>query len=75
MSAVIRTDDPSLVVAGMAVGDLSDFGGPAQVTVAGQRAADQSGVPIGHEHQLFRVPVGSGESRKFFRLQSTLSNP
>ena len=75
VSAVIRTDDPSLVVAGMAVGDLSDFGGPAQVTVAGQRAADQSGVPIGHEHQLFRVPVGSGESRKFFRLQSTLSNP
>ena len=75
VSAVIRTDDPSLVVAGMAVGDLSDFGGPAQVTVAGQRAADQSGVPIGHEHQLFRVPIGSGESRKFFRLQPTLSNP
>ncbi len=72
VSAVIRTDDPSLVVTGMAVGDLSDFGGPAQVTVAGQRAADQSGVPIGHEHQLFRVPVGSGESRKFFRLEVRL---
>lgn len=75
VSAVIRTDDPSLVVTGVSVGDLSDFGGPAQVTVAGQRAADQSGVPIGHEHQLFRVPIGSGEGSKFFRLQSTLSNP
>jgi hypothetical protein len=72
VSAVIRTDDPSLVVAGMAVGDLSDFGGPGQAIVAGQRAADQSGVPIGHEHQLFRVPVGSGESRKFFRLEVSL---
>ena len=72
VSAVIRTDDPSLVVTGVSVGDLSDFGGPAQVTVAGQRAADQSGVPIGHEHQLFRVPVDVDESRKFFRLEVSL---
>jgi hypothetical protein len=75
VSAVIRTDDPSLVVAGVSVGDLSDFGGPGQAIVAGQRAADQSGVPTGHEHLLFRLPVDSGESSKFFRLQTTLSNP
>ena len=75
VSAVIRTDDPSLVVTGVSVGDLSDFGGPGQAIVAGQRAADQTGVPTGHEHQLFRVLVDIGESRKFFRLQSTLSNP
>jgi endonuclease I len=72
VSAVMRTDDPSLVVTGVSVGDLSDFGGPGQAIVAGQRAADQTGVPTGHEHQLFRVPVGSGESRKFFRLEARL---
>ncbi|MEX1110993.1 MAG: hypothetical protein WEB31_04260, partial [Chthoniobacterales bacterium] len=68
---VVRTDDPDLVVTGLAVDDLADFGGPAEVTVPGERAADQTGVPEGHEHRLFRVPAGSGD-RKFLRLRIEL---
>jgi len=72
VSAVIRTDDPDLVVTGVVVSDLADFGGPAQIIIAGERAADQSGVPAGHEHQLFRVLIGSGDSKKFLRLEAVL---
>jgi endonuclease I len=67
LSALVRTDDPDLVVTGLAVDDLADFGGPSEVTVPGERAADQAGVPEGHEHRLFRVPAGSSD-RKFLRL-------
>jgi endonuclease I len=68
LSALIRTDDPNLVVTGVAVDDLADFGGPAEVSVSGERAADQAGVPEGHEHRLFRVPAGTS-GRKFLRLR------
>jgi hypothetical protein len=68
LSALVRTDDPDLVVTGLAVDDLADFGGPSEVTVPGERAADQTGVPEGHEHRLFRVPSGSSD-RKFLRLR------
>lgn len=68
LSALVRTDDPDLVVTGLAVDDLADFGGPSEVTVPGERAADQTGVPEGHEHRLFRVPSGSS-GRKFLRLR------
>jgi hypothetical protein len=68
LSALVRTDDPDLVVTGLAVDDLADFGGPSEVTVPGERAADQTGVPEGHEHRLFRVPAGSSD-RKFLRLR------
>jgi endonuclease I len=68
LSALVRTDDPDLVVTGLAVDDLADFGGPSEVTVPGERAADQTGVPEGHEHRLFRVPAGTSD-RKFLRLR------
>jgi hypothetical protein len=68
LSALVRTDDPDLVVTGLAVQDLADFGGPSEVTVPGERAADQTGVPEGHEHRLFRVPAGTSD-RKFLRLR------
>ena len=53
---------------GVAVDNLADFGGPSEVAVPGERAADQTGVPDGHEHRLFRVPAGTG-GRKFLRLR------
>jgi endonuclease I len=68
LSALVRTDDPDLVVTGLVVDDLADFGGPSEVTVPGERAADQTGVPDGHEHRFFRVPAGSSD-RKFLRLR------
>ena len=68
VSALVRTDDPRLVVTGVAVDDLADFGGPSEIGVPGERAADQTGVPEGHEHRIFRVPSGTG-GRKFLRLR------
>jgi endonuclease I len=72
VSAVVRTDDPDLVVTGMAVDNLADFAGSSAVPVPGERAADQAGVPAGHEHRIFRVPIGNGDTRKFFRLHIEL---
>jgi endonuclease I len=71
-SAVVRTDDPDLAVTARAVFDLADFGGPAEVVVSGERAADQTGVPVGHEHRLFRVPIGPNDAKKFLRLHIEL---
>jgi hypothetical protein len=72
LSAVVRTDDPNLAVTAVAVDDLTAFGGPNQITIQGERAADQTGVPPGHEHLLFRAPIGPNDSKKFLRLRIEL---
>ena len=72
LSAVIRTDDPDLTVTAVGVNDLADFGGPEQITVQGERGADQNGVPPGHEHRLFRLPIDPTDTQKFLRLRIEL---
>ncbi len=72
LSAIVRTDDPDLVVTARGVSDVADFGGPAEVIVSGERAADQTGVPPGHEHRIFRLPLGQGDRQQFLRLRVVL---
>lgn len=72
LSAVVRTDDPDLAVTALAVDELTAFGGPGQITIPGERAADQTGVPPGHEHRLFRAPIGPNDRKKFLRLRIEL---
>ena len=72
LSAVIRTDDPDLTVTAVGVNDLADFGGPEQITLPGERGADQNGVPPGHEHRLFRLPIDPTDTQKFLRLRVEL---
>jgi hypothetical protein len=67
MTVLIRINDP-LAVQAEAVANLSDFGNPAQTTVAGGApAADQSGVPEGFQRQVFTVPANA--NRQFLRLK------
>jgi hypothetical protein len=72
LSAIVRTDDPDLVVTARGVSDVADFGGPAEVIVSGERAADQTGMPPGHEHRIFRLPLGQGDRQQFLRLRVVL---
>jgi hypothetical protein len=71
ISALVRTNDPSLTVVGEAVEEVIDFGGAAVATIEGQPADDQTGVPEGHQHQRFRVPADTPQ--KFLRLHLQLA--
>ena len=69
---MIRTDDPDLTVTAVGVNDLADFCGPEQITLPGERGADQNGVPPGHEHRLFSLPIDPTDTQKFLRLRVEL---
>ena len=72
LTAIVRTDDPKLTVAGEVVGSLTDYATPASITtVNGVDAADQSGVPAGCKRQTFTVAQGA-DAKKFLRLKATL---
>jgi hypothetical protein len=70
ISALVRTNDPSLTVVGETVEHVADFGGASVVTVEGQPIDPQTSAPDGHQHQRFRVPVDSPQ--KFLRLRIEL---
>jgi hypothetical protein len=71
ISALVRTNDPLLTVIGDAVEEVAEFGSAAVVTIEGQPADDQTGVPDGHQHQRFRVPADTPQ--KFLRLRVELA--
>jgi autotransporter-associated beta strand protein len=66
LTAVVRTDDPAVVVSGEAVNDLNGTWGTGG-TVTVTTAADQSNLPPNCARRIFSVDT-TGASRKFLRL-------
>lgn len=71
LTAIVRTNDPSLTTVGKALTDLvSGTWSSNGVTMAPDE--DQDGVPEGCQRQTFSTPRGV-DGKKFLRLESTLS--
>lgn len=73
ITAIIRTNDLSLVVQGECITGLGQGGWITNGVVVTTNAVDQTGVPEGCQRQIFTAPSNS-ERTKFFRLRSTLQN-
>jgi sulfur carrier protein ThiS len=70
LTAIVRTNDPSLATVGAALTDL--LGGPWSTNgVTMTPVVNQDDVPEGCERQIFSTPRGV-DGKKFLRLQSTL---
>ena len=72
ITAIVRTNDPNLAVAGQAVTDLSV--GVWSTNNVTMTPGDQTGVGEGLQRQIWSTPRDS-ESKKFLRLRTTLTNP
>jgi len=72
ITAIVRTNDPNLAVAGQAVTDLS--AGVWSTNNVTMTPGDQTGVGEGLQRQIWSTPRDS-ESKKFLRLRTTLTNP
>jgi len=71
ITAIVRTNDPNLSVVGQAVTDLT--AGPWTTNNVTMQPGDQTGVGEGLQRQIWSTPRNS-DSKKFLRLQTTLSN-
>jgi hypothetical protein len=67
-TAVVRTNDPTLVVIGEYGGNLQDWL-PLPLNPAGVPAVDQTGVPAGTQRRVFTLP--GGDPTQFLRLSIT----
>jgi len=70
LTALVRTNDPSLSVVGMASTSLSKWD-PLPTNPSGTPSENQTGVPYGWERRDFSIPVGM-EPAGFLRLTITV---
>ena len=70
LTAVVRVDDPDLMVSGES--SLTLFADWDDSDVDSILSSDQSNVPSGFERRTYRTPVGSAE-KKFIRLNFNLT--
>ena len=72
ITAIVRTNDPSLAVSGQSALNLAT--GPWTTNdVSMTPAANQVGVPSGTERQIFSTPRATNDTKKFLRLRTTLT--
>lgn len=71
LTAIVRTNDPALVVGAEAVNDLAGTWGTGG-TVSATNAADQTGVPSGCVRKVYSVDT-TGAARKFLRIKATIT--
>ena len=72
ITAVVRTNDPSLAVSGQSALNLAT--GPWTTNdVSMTPAANQVGVPSGTQRQIFSTPHATNDTKKFLRLRTTLT--
>jgi hypothetical protein len=71
ITAIVRTNDPSLAVYGQSIRDLA-AGTWITNDVSMNPSVDQGGVPAGTQLQIFSTPRATNDTRKFLRLQTTL---
>lgn len=70
LTAIVRTDDPDLTIAGVATSDLTVAFTTTGVTST-TAGVSQDGVPAGTERRKYSVPL-EGADKKFLRLIATL---
>lgn len=71
LTAIVRTDDPNLVIVGVATADLAN--GPwLQDGVTSTAAEDQTGVPAGNERRIYSIDKDAN-TQLFLRLQAILN--
>jgi len=68
LTAVVRTNDPSLSVVGEVGIDLSSW---SSIGVSVEPAASQVGVPEGCQRRIYSVDRANSPSRQFLRLSVT----
>jgi hypothetical protein len=71
ITAIVRTDDPSLTVYGQSILNLAT-GTWITNDVSMIPSVDQAGVPAGTQRQIFSTPRTTNDTKKFLRLQTTL---
>jgi len=73
ITAIVRTNDPSLSVFGQSIVNLGAGIWTSNDVSPITNGVDQTGVPSGNQRQIFSTPLGI-DGQKFLRLQTTLSN-
>ena len=71
ITAIVRTDDPSLTVYGQSILNLAS-GTWITNDVSMNPSVDQAGVPAGTQRQVFSTPRASNDAKKFLRLKTIL---
>jgi hypothetical protein len=69
LSAIVRTNDTNLTVVGEAGGSLTNW---STNGVSMMPSTNTSGVPDGHQRQVFSVDRTNSPTRQFLRLKATL---
>jgi hypothetical protein len=72
ITAIVRTNDPSLAVFGESTLNLA-VGPWITNDVSMTPAVEQDGVPSGTQRQIFSTPRATNDTKKFLRLRTTLS--
>ena len=70
LDAIIRTNDPALIITGEYTADLKN--GPWTEVTELPLHSDQSGLTDGFERLFFSIPIQAGETKKFLRLRIEL---
>jgi arylsulfatase A-like enzyme len=73
LTAVVRTNDPAVIVSAEAVNELTGTWGTGG-TVNESFASDQSALPPNTERRVYTVDI-NGASKKFLRLKARLTPP
>ena len=71
ITAIVRTDDPSLTVYGQSILNLAS-GTWITNDVSMNPSVDQAGVPAGTQRQIFSTPRATNDAKKFLRLKTIL---
>ncbi|MCU0791954.1 MAG: DUF5011 domain-containing protein [Opitutaceae bacterium] len=70
LTAIVRTDDPSLSVTAQTNTDLASAGSWTTTGVSSSLAADQTNVPAGCVRRVYSVSL-TGQTKRFLRLVAT----
>ena len=67
LTAVVRTNDPKLTLAGESSMNLASW---TSQGVTSAPAANQTGVPSGHERRVYSAPYTNNQSKLFLRIKA-----
>ena len=68
LTAVVRTNDPKLTLAGESSATLTNW---SSLGVTSAPAANQANVPSGHERRIYSAPFTNNQGRLFLRVKAT----
>jgi hypothetical protein len=68
LTAVVRTNDPKLTLAGESSATLTNW---SSLGVTSAPAANQANVPSGHERRIYSAPFTNNQGRLFLKVKAT----